>query len=174
MNLAGIQITIEKTAVSTFGVMVLGLTGLTHAMSLITGDGQARSVLSVGVVAVAAASFHFVAQFVHLLGHALAAWATGYPTTGMVFLYGFAMSQYPTDEPPLPDRTHIQRSLGGVMAFGVLLGTVIVLWLGARTAPQWMLRYLTTFMLMDVGVLFVVSSVLSDGVLFVLRKEWRR
>jgi hypothetical protein len=34
-------------------------------------------------------------------------------------------------------------------------------------------RYLTSYMLVDVALLFIVSAVVTDGLLFILRKEWR-
>jgi hypothetical protein len=42
----------------------------------------------------------------------------------------------------------------------------------ARDASAWAMRYLATAMLVDVGLLLAVSVLVSDGLLFILRKEW--
>jgi hypothetical protein len=172
MKFAGLQIKVEKNAVYACCMMVIVFVVVTGVIGLVTGDLRESSIVDVFVVALAAASFHFFAQFIHMIGHALAAWAVGYPKSGMVFMYVFAMSLYPPDEPALPHRIHIQRSLGGVVAFALLLIIVLALWIGARSAPQWTVRYLTSYMLLDAILLFAVSALVSDGVLFIVRKEW--
>jgi hypothetical protein len=172
MKFAGLQINVQKNALYTFCVLVIIFAIATGILGFASGDLRDGSLLEVIFVSLAAASFHFVAQFIHMIGHALAAWASGYPKSGMVFMYGFAMSLYPPDEPTLPARIHIQRSLGGVIAFGLLLLIVLWLWVEARDTPQWWLRYLTSYMLLNAALLFAVSALLSDGLLFILRKEW--
>lgn len=172
MKLAGLQIKVERNAVYAFWVMVILFTISTGMLGLMSGDLQDISLVEVLLVSLAAASFHFFAQLIHMIGHALAAWATGYPMSGMWFMYVFAMSLYPPNEPTLPARTHIQRSLGGVAAFGLLLLIVVMLWSDACRVEPWSIRYLTSYMLLDVALLFTVSAVISDGVLFILRKEW--
>lgn len=173
MRLAGLHIKIERNALYAFCVMVIIFIVITGVIGLVTDDIQYMSVIEVFLVGLAVAIFHFFAQFIHMLGHAIAAWASGYPKSGMLFTYVFAYSLYPPDEPPLPDRIHIQRSLGGSFAFGLLFVIVLLIWLNARSVPQWSIRYLTTYMLVDAGLLLFVSAVLSDGVLFIVQKGWR-
>jgi hypothetical protein len=146
---------------------------ITGVIGLITGDIREMSIVEVFLLGLTVAIFHFFAQFIHMLGHTLAAWASSYPKSGMLFTYVFAYSLYPPDEPTLPDRIHIQRTLGGPLAFGLLLIIMLLIWLNLRTIPQWTLRYLTAYMLFDAALLFFVSAVLSDGVLFIIQKGWR-
>jgi Zn-dependent protease len=64
----------------------------------------------------ACAFLHYCGEFLHQMGHALAARRTGYPMTGLTFFFLLAVSRYPKDEPDLPGRTHITRALGGPSA----------------------------------------------------------
>ena len=74
----------------------------------------------------------FVSEWLHQLGHALAASRAGHPMTGIHFFNLFSASQYPADEPPLPRRTHIARALGGfwvnVVIGLLLLPVALYLW----------------------------------------------
>lgn len=173
LKIANLEIRIERNAIYTFCVMVILLMIVTAVIGLLSGDIEEMSLQGAFFVALVVASFHYFAQFIHMLGHALAAWMTGYPKSGMVFLYIFAMSLYPSDEPSLPDRIHIQRSLGGPIAFALLLVMVTIFWANSRDAASWTIRYLSSYMLFDIVLLFAISALISDGVLFILRKEWR-
>lgn len=173
MHFGGVRITVERNVLYAFGILTAVVAALVSGIAWVRGDLAAGSLGAVVGVALATASFYFFAQFGHLIGHALAAWATGYPMRTMLFTSVFAMSLYPPDEPHLPDRVHMQRSLGGVMAFGLLLAIVFMFWFGTRPAQAWPLRYLATAMLLVVGLLFAVSAIFTDGVLFIARKEWR-
>lgn len=173
MHVGGVRITVERNVLYAFGILAAVVAALVSGIAWVRGDLAAGSLGAVVGIALATASFYFFAQCVHLIGHALAAWATGYPMHTMLFTSVFAMSLYPPDEPHLPDQVHMQRSLGGVVAFGLLLGVVFMFWLAMRTAQTWPLRYLATAMLIVVGLLFAVSAILTDGVLFIARKAWR-
>jgi hypothetical protein len=173
MTIAGLRIRIEKSAVYAFSILTLLVIMAAALIAWATGELHESSFGALALIGLGVASFHFFAQFVHLSGHALAAWATGYPMSGMLFTYVFGMSLYPTNEPKLPDRVHVQRSLGGVVAFGLLFGVVLVFWLSARSAPAWAVRYLAAGILLDAALLFAVSALISDGLLFIVRKEWR-
>lgn len=72
---------------------------------------------------------HWVFELVHSLGHAYAAYGTGYPMTGIIFgtLAIFALTLYPNDEPELPPSVHIRRALGGPMVNGLLSIVFLVL-----------------------------------------------
>jgi hypothetical protein len=59
---------------------------------------------------------HVASDVVHQLGHAVAAQLTGYPMSGMRFWGVYLSTSYPSDEPPLPPRTHITRAIGGPIA----------------------------------------------------------
>lgn len=82
---------------------------------------------------------HWLSDFWHQLGHAVAARRIGYPMTGLRFWGIFSTSLWPPDEPPLPGRIHIQRALGGPIA-SILLGAVaavIALLLGPEAGLAW-------------------------------------
>jgi hypothetical protein len=123
-------------------------------------------------VSLCVAIYHVVAQFVHQLGHALAARLTGYPMTGMRYEWGFSYSEYPSDEPLLPDSIHIQRSLGGVVGITLMLVIVVVLWLQVDMTANWLSRWLLNFILFDSLLLFIASAVISDGLLFIRQRGW--
>ena len=173
MKIAGLEIKVEKNVFYAFGVMVIIFAIIIGILGFISDDIQEMSLFGVLFVAVMSVSFHYLAQLIHLIGHAIAAWSTGYPKSGFWFLYIFAMSLYPRDEPILPARIHIQRSLGGVIGFTLVLVMVIILWTNTREA-QWEIRYLTSFMLGEAILLFIVSAIFSDGVMFIRGKEWEK
>jgi hypothetical protein len=73
-------------------------------------------------------------DWLHQMGHARAAHATGYPMRGIEFVFAvFSVCRYPADEPPLSRAVHIRRALGG---FWVNLIVAIVL------APYAMLAWM--------------------------------
>lgn len=166
-----LEIKVEKNVAIAFLVFAVIFAVVTLIVGAISGDISQFTTWDVIWVAMAAAAFHFVLQAVHLIGHAIAARSTGYQMSRMWFLYAFAMTLYPRDEPPLPARLHIQRSLGGPIAFGIALIIVFLLWSNARDAT-WTVRYLTSFMLFEAIFLFFVSSIFTDGVMFIVRKQW--
>ena len=98
MKLFGLQIKIERNVLYALGIMAIIFMVISAILGLITGDIQYMSVIEVVLVGLAMAIFHFAAQVVHLLGHAIAAWLSGYPKSGMLFTYIFAYSLYPPDE----------------------------------------------------------------------------
>lgn len=121
MTIAGLRIRIEKSVVYAFSILTLLVITAAALLAWATGELRQSSFGALALIGLAVASFHFFAQVVHLTGRALAAWTTGYPMSGMLFTYIFAVSIYPPDEPMLADRIHVQRSLGGVIAFGLLV-----------------------------------------------------
>ncbi len=76
-----------------------------RALSLSFWEAVAAGVLSTLVM--------YVFEWVHQLGHSLAARRVGYPMIGVHWGWWLSNSVYPKDEPPLPPRTHIRRALGG-------------------------------------------------------------
>ena len=84
------------------------------------GPWQAALGALLGVV------IHWLSDFWHQYGHALAARRTGYPMTGLRFWGIFSTSLWPPHEPPLPAHIHIQRALGGPIA-SILLGALALL-----------------------------------------------
>lgn len=175
MKLAGLNIKVERSAYKVFCILVLiplvvivGYTTLFRPAEL-----QMRIFLDALWVGVGFAVYHEIAQLVHQLGHALAAQATGYPMTGVRYEWGFSYSEYPPDEPPLPDRVHIQRSLGGVGGITLLLVIVVLLWLQVDVTASGFTRWLLNFLLFDSVLLFIGSAVFSDGLLFLMNQDWK-
>ena len=105
-RLFGLRVTVAPAAVLSFGVLALVMTVLAaRLVHLSFGAALVAGVLS--------ALLFFVSEILHHLGHASAAWLTGYPMTGIHFFLILAGSVYPPDEPALPPATHVRRALGG-------------------------------------------------------------
>ncbi len=105
-SLLGVQTTITPLGIASFVIAAGGLAGLANAWSGLP-VGQALLGGALGALAM------FISEWLHQMGHAVAARRTGYPMRAMQFGSLLAVSQYPADEPELPARTHIQRALGG-------------------------------------------------------------
>ena len=179
MKIAGLKIKIDRTAYRVFFILALipffvivGYTAIFRISEL-----YASTFINALLVGVCFAVYHEIAQFVHQLGHALAARATGYPMTGIRYEWGFTYSEYPPNEPPLPDNVHIQRSLGGVGGITLLLVIVILLWLQVDATANGFMHWVLNFVLFDSLLLFIASVVLSDGLLFIFlcsKKHWQK
>ena len=107
-RLAGLELTATPSA----------LTGSLVLFGLLLGAGAWFLALPLGVAALAsllAVLIHWLSELVHHLGHARAAWKTGYPMVGVrLGMWGlFATSLYPPAEPELPAAIHVRRALGG-------------------------------------------------------------
>lgn len=109
-----------------------------------------------------ASILHFLGEFWHQLGHAWAAKRTGWPMSGIMFIWILAASLYPRDEPELPSRIHIRRALGGPAAS--LLMTVLsglLAWeIRPYTSP---LHYLALFFFLDNLLVFTLGAFLPLG-----------
>lgn len=64
-------------------------------------------------------------EWLHQLGHSLAARQVGHPMVGIQFFNLFSASQYPPDEPALPPRLHVWRALGGFW-INVVIGLLLL------------------------------------------------
>ena len=137
---------------STFWSMAAVWLVLTAVTFWLLGFGFGTAVLAgmIGVV------IHWLSDFVHQLGHAVAAQRTGYPMTGLRFWGIFSTSHWPADEPELPGRVHLQRALGGPIA-SILIGSFFwfVAWLvGPDAGLFWWLAVLAAadnLLLLGVG-----------------------
>jgi hypothetical protein len=174
LKIAGLEVNVDRTAYRAFFSLVLIPFVVIVAYSAILGTAELgiSTFLDALIVGVGFAVYHQIAQFIHQLGHALAARATGYPMTGMRYEWVFTYSEYPQDEPPLPEKIHIQRSLGGVGGVTLMLVIIVWLWLQAGGMANGLTGWLLNFLLFDSLLLFIASAVLSDGVLFILQKGW--
>jgi hypothetical protein len=174
MKIAGLTIKAERTAYPAFAILAgLPIVARGGYALLRRETLRGRALLALPALGVGIAAFHALGQFVHQLGHALAARSVGYPMSGMRYEYAFAYSEYPQDEPPLPDSVHIRRSFGGVAGTAVVLTSAIVLWLRRGAGEGWLARWLRGGFLLDAALLFFASAVLSDGVLFIREEAWK-
>jgi hypothetical protein len=159
------RITIENDAIAAWIVMLIVLEVLALFTSPLSFFG---AVFSGAIVA----TLHFVGQFVHQMGHATAARLTGYPMKGMRFSRVFSHSEYPKGQKGLTDGQHVQRALGGVVGAFVWVLVMGAAFLATRgAAPAW--EWIFAVALLDAAVIFLVSAIYSDGVMFIRRKGWR-
>jgi hypothetical protein len=154
-HVVGLKIMVKPTAVT--GFLLLWL-----IFSLIGWLGLDWSVATAVLTAFFAAILHFLGEFWHQLGHAWAAHRTGWPMSGVMFIWVLAASLYPRDEPELPARSHIRRALGGPAA-SLLLAVVmgVVVW-GIRpyTTPS---DYLLLYIFLDNLLFFTLGAMLPLG-----------
>jgi hypothetical protein len=86
------------------------------------------------VAGVLSALLVLVSEWLHQMGHALAAQLVGHPMVGIRFFNLFSASEYPADEPALPPPTHVRRALGGFW-INVVIG-LLLLPVALRLWPQ--------------------------------------
>lgn len=110
----------------------------------------------------------FVSELLHQLGHAWAARRVGYPMTGIHFFSLFSASLYPADEPPLPRRVHVLRSLGGFWV-NVVIGLIltpfaIAAWPGGGVGA-WVLAFgaVANLLILGLGALVPLRVPGGDG-----------
>ncbi|MCA9977911.1 MAG: hypothetical protein KC413_19255 [Anaerolineales bacterium] len=161
-SLFGFKIMVKITAVTGFLFLWL-VFSLVGWLGLDLGAGTAV------LTALIAAILHFLGEFWHQLGHAWAARRTGWPMSGVMFIWVLAASLYPKDEPELPARVHIRRALGGPAAslfMTVLMGLVV--WV-TSTSPVTTIsfyisiNYLTLFFFLDNLLVFTLGAFLPLG-----------
>jgi hypothetical protein len=107
----------------------------------------------------------FAGEWLHQLGHALAARLTGHRMLGMEFFSVFARSLYPTNEPPLPADVHIRRALGGFWV-SLLLGMALVpATLAAGRGPlAWALGFAAFYNFVVLGLGALIPPISIAGV----------
>ena len=154
-RIAELKVMAKPTAVTGFLLLWL-IFSLVSWLWLDLGMGTAV------LTALLATLLHFLGELWHQLGHARAARRTGWPMSGILFVWVLAASLYPRDEPELPARIHIRRALGGPAAS--LLMTVamgLIVW-GIRpyTTP---LDYLVLFFFLDNLLVFTLGAFLPLG-----------
>ena len=122
-RLAGLDLSVVPSALWSMAAIWLGA-GL--IIFWLLGRGWGWAVLGGLLVVI----IHWLSDFAHQYGHALAARRTGFPMTGLRFWGIFSTSLWPAGEPALPGRIHIRRALGGPIA-SILVGVaaLIVAWL---------------------------------------------
>ncbi len=72
---------------------------------------------------------HYLHELWHCLSHAFAARQTGYPMSGIMYMWVLGGTLYPRDEPELPAAVHIKRALGGPIGsllLALMMGLVAI------------------------------------------------
>lgn len=112
----------------------------------------------------ASATFLYVAsEWLHQMGHARAAGATGYPMRGIRYVFGgLSVCEYPPDEPELPAAIHIRRALGGFwinVALGALLAPYAFFAWVQGGVLGWVLAFtaLINFFVLGLGALLPID-----------------
>ncbi len=119
------------------------------------------------------AMLHWLSEFLHQVGHAVAARRTGYPMTGAHFWGVLSTSLYPSDEAALPAAIHIRRALGGPCA-SLLLALVAAIVAGllrpVDETPGWIaaFAFLENLLVFGLGALLPLGF--TDGSTLL---EWR-
>jgi hypothetical protein len=154
-HVSGLKINAKPTAVT--GFLLLWL-----ILSLIGWLGLGWGVGTAVFAAFLATILHFFGELWHQLGHALAARRTGYPMSGVMFVWVLAASLYPRDEPELPARIHIWRALGGPAAsfFMALVGGTLAILTQQFGVTIW---YLALFFFLDNLLVFTLGALLPLG-----------
>jgi hypothetical protein len=123
----GLKTTISPLAIVWFFILI-PFTGWLAAWALSLSWAEALVAGTISTVVM------YVSEWLHQLGHSLAARRVGYPMIGIHWAWWLSTSVYPKEEPSLPPHIHIQRALGGFwinVAIGVLLAPIAVyLWPG--------------------------------------------
>jgi len=116
-TLFGLKTTISPLGIAWFLVLIPFFAWVAaRALSLSLWDAMVAGSLTTTVM--------YVSEWLHQLGHSLAARRVGYPMIGVHWGWWLSNSVYPKDEPPLPPRTHIQRALGGFW-INLLIGLLL-------------------------------------------------
>ncbi len=133
-HVGGLDLSLTPSALWSMAAMWIGLS----AVGMWLLDFGVWTAILGGLLSV---MIHWLSDFWHQYGHAIAARRTGYPMIGLRFWGIFSTSLWPADEPALPGRFHIRRALGGPIA-SILLGALalaIAVLLGQRTGLAWWL-----------------------------------
>lgn len=115
------------------------------------------------LIAGAAATFlHWLSEFLHQMGHALAARRVGYPMQRIRMWYVLAAGLYPKDEPALPAEIHIKRAVGGPAA-SLVLSVIGLLLVGVTRPFGETLYYLALFFTLENFFVFFIGALIPLG-----------
>jgi hypothetical protein len=128
----GLELSYERTVpVSLAGVFVL-------CMFLAWSVIRTKTGFDIIVAGLMCVAIHFLSEFIHQLGHAIAASRTCYPMTGIHFYLVLGRSLYPPNEPNLSPNVHIRRALGGPI---ISVGVMVVFFVLAQLFPSFSLMW---------------------------------
>lgn len=168
-QIAGLTVTATGQTFVIFVVLavVLSVVGLMLSLPLVQA-------LIFGVVA---AFLHYLLDFLHHIGHSIAARSTGYPMSGVFFWGIFGASVYPRDEGELPAAIHIRRALGGPIMSAIISVILLVLLLtvgrasGGLVAALLGFAFLANLLLYTLGALGPGFGLLETD--FETIRKWR-
>ena len=154
-RLAGLVLTAMSSVVSSS----IALWAVLAALAALILQMPAGTAVLMGL---AALILHWFSEFVHQLGHAVAARRTGHPMTGIRFWGLLSTALYPNDEPPLPADVHIRRALGGPIASLILSFFAWALMVATRIAggPLW---WVAVFFLAENAIVFTLQAFIPLG-----------
>lgn len=119
-------------------------------------------------------------EWLHQMGHARAARATGYPMQSIDYIFAMlAISRYPATEPELPAALHIRRALGGFwvnLVIALILAPYAMLMWMQGTLAGWVLGWTALTNLLWTVLSFVPMDIpgwfATDG--GTLLRYWRK
>ena len=68
-----------------------------------------------------------LSQFLHIIGHILGGKVVGHPMTASLII-GYQFTTYYADEPPLPSRIHLTRTIGGPLMNFLIAAVAFIAW----------------------------------------------
>jgi hypothetical protein len=155
--------------VSAFPNIVIGFLGLWAILSAVGYFALRFPLIESIVGGLIGTLIHYALDYLHHLGHYLAGKQAGYPMKGIRFWFLLAQSIYPSDEPELPARIHIQRALGGPAfsaVIAVITGVITWLLMPSGGLPYWLAlwAFFESVVFFSLGA-FVPLPVLDGGTL---------
>ena len=154
-NVAGLRIVAERSAFYASAILWV----LLGAGGFLLLDLSPAGAIAGGLAAVI---LHWLAGFVHHLGHGWAARRTGFPMRGIHCRLLLCASRYPRHEPLLPAGVHIRRALGGPLfslALALAAGVLAAL-LRGQAGLFW---YAAAFLALDSFIVFTAGALLPLG-----------
>ncbi len=155
----GLTLTFETSAILSFVLLWIVLAVIGSRLLNLTGP-------DVFVGGLILALLHYIMEFLHQFGHALAAATTGHGMTGIHFYYVLGRSIYPPKEPRLSADIHIRRALGGpiisiTLAFLFSFLAILLIPVGG------LVWYMVIFLMLDNLLVFGLGALLplsfTDG-----------
>jgi hypothetical protein len=115
--------------VSAFPNVVIGIVALWAILAAVAYWVLRLPLIEALIGGLIATFIHYSLDYLHQLGHYLAGKRAGYPMKGIRYWLVLAQSIYPSDEPELPARIHIQRALGGpTLSALITIITGVLMW----------------------------------------------
>ncbi len=153
---AGLDVSFKPSA-------ILGTVLLWILFSLLAIQWFGISSIKAFVGGVILVLLHWASVIVHHLGHAWAAYMTGYPMAGIRLCAIFGISIYPLSEGCLPATIHIRRALGGPIASLVVTLVAISIVLILEPMDDQLL-WIGAIFFMDNLIFFTLGSLVPMGI----------